>query len=141
MSKRNLKKYTTKAMKLEEGAVPEAVFLPPAIRGKMVHAQYVTDGKPVDIKQHVIRIQDECDPVGLLIAIANGQPVATFTVDEDGETCAAFETLPLKDRITVIKFLSDKVLPRMSVFKKVDAKKGDAGWEATLTNAGEREDG
>lgn len=140
MSKRNLKKYTTKALKLEEGAVPEAVFLPPAIRGKMVHAQYVTDGKPTDLKTHVIRIQDECDPVGLLIAIANGQPVATFTVDEDGETVAAFETLPLKDRITVIKFLSDKVLPRMSVFKKMaGAAEPDADWTAALTNAGERD--
>lgn len=139
MSKRNLKKYTTKAMKLEEGAVPEAVFLPPAIRGKFVHAQYVTDGKPIDISKHVIRIQDECDPVGLLIAIANGQPVATFTVDDEGQTIAAFETLDLKDRITVIKFLSDKVLPRMSVFKKQGAAPVDDEWAAAMTNAGGEE--
>lgn len=127
-------------MKLEEGSIPEAVFVPPAIRGKMVHTQFVTDGKPIDIKQHVIRIQDEADPVGMLIAIANGQPIPTFTIDADGKTSVKYETLDLKDRITVIKFLSDKVLPRMSVFKKMTGKDPDDGWTAALTNAAERND-
>ena len=125
-------------MKLEEGSIPEAVFLPPAIRGKMPNAIYVTDGKPVKMSTHIVRIQDETDPVGLLIAIANGQPVPTFTIDKDGNMETKFETLDLKDRIPVIKFLSDKVLPRMSVNKKIDTP--DSGWEATLENAGERDD-
>ena len=139
MSKRELKKYTTLAMELETSSIPKAVFLPPAIRGKMVNVQYVTDGKPIALDQHIIRIQDETDPVGLLIAIANGQPVPTFTIDDKGETVIKYETLDLKDRIPVIKFLSDKVLPRMSINKKIAGGK-DAGWEATLDNAGERND-
>ncbi len=139
MSKRELKRYTTRALKLEDGAVPMAVFVPPAIRDKMVNVQYVTDGKPISLDQHIVRIQDETDPVGLLIAIANGQPVPTFTIDAEGKTKIAYETLSLKDRIPVIKFLSDKVLPRMSINKKIEEGK-DAGWEATLTNAEERDD-
>lgn len=138
MSKRELKKYTTRALKLEEGSVPTAVFVPPAIRGKMVNVQYVTDGKPIALDTHIIRIQDETDPVGMLIAIANGQPIPTFTINAEGETIIAYETLSLKDRVPIIKFLSDKVLPRMSINKKIE-KGDDAGWEATLTNAGERE--
>ena len=143
MSKKELKKYTTRAMKLEESAVPQAVFVPPAIRGKMVKVAYEVDSKPVSIEQHVVRINNEADPVGMLIAIANGQPIPTFTVDDDGEIVTKFETLPLKDRITVMKFLSDKVLPRMSVFKATrqgESQQDDEAWGALLSNAGERAD-
>lgn len=139
MSQRELKKYTTRALSLEDSAVPEAVFVPPAMRGKMVNVQYVTDGKPTDMKTHIIRIQDEVDPVGMLIAIANGQPIPTITIDAEGKKTVKYEVLDLKDRIPVIKFLSDKVLPRMSVNKKMEKGK-DSTWEATLTNAGDRDE-
>lgn len=135
MSKRELKKYTTRAMKLEEGTVPEAVFVPPAIRGKMTQVQYVTNGKPTEISQHVVRIEQEADPVGMLIAVANGQPIPTFRVTEEGDVEVVFETLPLADRIPVMKFLADKILPRMSVNKKIEPGKDDE-WEATLENVG-----
>jgi len=135
MTAKKLKAHTTKAMKLEEGSVPEAVFVPPAIRGKMVTVQYVTDGKPTDISTHVLRIEQEADPVGMLIAVANGQPIPTFTIDDQGNTLVSYETLALADRIPVMKFLADKILPRMSINKKIEPGK-DAGWEATLSNAG-----
>jgi len=141
MSKKQLKKYTTRAMKLEEGPVPEAVFLPPAIRGKIVTTEYVVKGeKPITMTEHIARINMESDPVGMLIAIANGQPVATITINEEGEQEVAYETLPLIDRIPVIKFLSDKVLPRMSVFKTQTPDKKDDSWTATLSNAAEKEE-
>ena len=111
----NLKRHTTRILKLDDGPIPEAVFLPPAIRGKMVNVIYETKGKPISIERHVVRIQEETDPIGLLIAIANGQPVPTITIDKDGNQHVKFETLDLKDRVPVIKFLSDKVLPRMSI--------------------------
>jgi hypothetical protein len=90
----------------------------------------------------VARINDETDPVGLLIAIANGQPVPTVTVDAEGNSSVVYETLPLKDRVQVIKFLSDKVLPRMSVFKKMNTEEGPDGsaWGALLSNAAEKGD-
>lgn len=135
MSKKELKRYTTRAMMLEEGSVPEAVFVPPAMRGRIVQTQYVTDGKPTKLETHIVRIQDETDPVGLLIAIANGQPIATIRIDAEGNQTVVYETLDLKDRVPVIKFLSDKVLPRMSVNKKMEPGK-DASWEATLSNVG-----
>lgn len=142
MAKKELKKYTTRAMKLEDGPIPEAVFLPPAIRGNLVKVAYEGDGKVTSMKDHVVRINYETDPVGMLIALANGQPVPTVKIDRDGNAVTVYETLDLKDRITVIKFLSDKVLPRMSVFKKVeggDQGPPDEGWGALLTNAAERE--
>lgn len=135
MTKANLKAHTTKAMRLEEGSVPEAVFVPPAIRGKMVTVQYVTDGKPTDISAHVIRIEQEVDPIGMLIAVVNGQPIPTFTIDDQGETLVAYETLSLVDRIPLMKWFGDKLLPRMSINKKIEPGRDDA-WEATLENAG-----
>ena len=140
MSRKDLKKYTTQAMKLEDGPIPEAVFLPPAIRGRFVKTRFEAAHPKTDIKQHVARINDETDPVGLLIAIANGQPVPTVTVDKNGDSTVSWETLPLKDRIPVIKFLSDKVLPRMSVFRRMDkGETGDEGqWGALLSNAAEK---
>jgi len=142
MSRKDLKKYTTQAMKLEDGPIPEAVFLPPAIRGRFVKTRFEAAHPKTDIKQHVARINDETDPVGLLIAIANGQPVPTVTVDKNGDSTVSWETLPLKDRIPVIKFLSDKVLPRMSVFRRMDkGETGDEGqWGALLSNAAEKAD-
>ncbi len=138
MSTKDLKRHTTRALRLEDGTVPEAVFVPPAIRGKMVTVQYVTDGKPTDMSTHMVRIEQEADPVGMLIAVAMGQPIPTFQVGEDGEIQTVFESLSLKDRLPIMRYLADKILPRMSVNKKIEAGKDDA-WEATITNAGENE--
>ncbi len=135
MTDKRLKAHTTRAMKLEEGTVPEAVFVPPAIRGKMVTLQYVTNGRPTDISTHMVRIEQEADPVGMLIAVANGQPIPTFQIDDEGNTLVVYESLTLVDRLSVMKFLADKILPRMSINKKIDPKKDDT-WEATLTNVG-----
>jgi hypothetical protein len=90
------------------------------------------------VKENVIRIASESDPIGLLIAIANGQPISTFAVNEDGEVVTAYETLPLKERLKVIFHLADKVLPRMQVTKKSGTTPKDDAWEATLDNAGGR---
>ena len=138
MSTKDLKRHTTRALRLEDGTVPEAVFVPPAIRGKMVTVQYVTDGKPTDMSTHMVRIEQEADPVGMLIAVAMGQPIPPFQVGEDGEIQTVFESLSLKDRLPIMRYLADKILPRMSVNKKIEAGKDDA-WEATITNAGENE--
>lgn len=137
-----LKQNTELAINAPDGVViPEHVFLPPAIRGKDIRViqDVAVSSAPPTISDNVIRITNQCDPIGLLMAVAMGQPVACFGIDEKGDLTVEFETLPLKERMQTIRFLADKVIPRMSITKQVDEKSPDsAAWEATLENAAER---
>lgn len=155
MSKRKLEKHTANALKAVEKdePVPAAVFLPPAQRDAP-NVVYAFTGELPDIKQNLVRIQQECDPVGLLIAIATGQPVATYEVKKgkngEQEVKVKYETLPLSSpvRERVIRHLADKVVPRLSVKATQRGGKdpnkgdgdGDAEWEASIGNAAERHD-
>ncbi len=141
-SRDTLKGNTELALRAPEGViVPAHVFLPPAIRGKeirVIQDVAVSTAAPT-IKDNIIRISQQADPIGLLMAVAMGQPVATFIVDEDGNLKVEYETLPLKERMQTIRFLADKVIPRMSIVAKTPDESPDkAAWEATLDNAAER---
>lgn len=141
MSHETLKANSELALNAPEGAaVPSGVWLPPTIRDKPVRVSHdiAITREPPSIIENTIRINGEADPIGLLIAIANGQPISTFAVNEDGEVEIAYETLPLKERLKVIFHLADKVLPRMQVTKKSGDKKGDDAWAATLDTASRR---
>lgn len=139
MSHSQLRKNSELALNAPEGApVPSGVWLPPSLRDKplRVSQDVAVTTAPPSVQENVIRINGEADPVGLLIAIANGQPISTFAINEDGNVEMAYETLPLKERLKVIFHLADKVLPRMQVTKKIGEQGKDTEWEATLTNAG-----
>jgi hypothetical protein len=137
-----LKRNTELALKApDEGVIiPQHVFLPPAIRGQDIRVvqDVAVSSAPPSIKDNVIRITEQCDPIGLLMAVAMGQPVACFGVDEDGKVTVNYETLPLKERMQTIRFLADKVLPRMSITKQAPPSEDNAAWEATLDNAASR---
>jgi hypothetical protein len=139
---KSLKAYTEQAIRAPDGQpIPTNVWLPPKIRGHLARVSHdvVITREPPNVAENMARIQAETDPVGLLIAIANGQPVGTFVVSENGDVSVEYETLTLAQRLSVIRYLSDKILPRMSVSKKMPAKEGDGGsWEAVVTNAGGR---
>ena len=139
--RQTLKRNTELALKAPEGViVPEHVFLPPAIRGQDIRViqDIAVSSAPPSIKDNIVRITEQCDPIGLLMAVAMGQPVACFGVDDQGNVTIEYETLPLKERLQTIRFLADKVIPRMSITKKVDAPVDSAAWEATLENAASR---
>lgn len=143
MSKSTLKQNTELALKAPEGApVPQAVWLPPSVRGnppRVVQNIAINKDAP-SVHDNIIRITENSDPIGMLMAIANGQPVATFSINEDGEVVAAYETLTLKERLGVIRFLADKVLPKMSMVITSPQKPGDKdAWAATVENAAGRE--
>lgn len=141
MSHSQLRKNSELALNAPEGApVPQGVWLPPTLRDQplRVSQEVAITKKPPTVVENVVRINGEADPIGLLIAIANGQPISTFTIAEDGEVIMAFETLPLKERLKVIFHLADKVLPRMQVTKKLGGEGKDDEWEATMDNAGSR---
>jgi len=154
MAHSKLEQHTIRALKAvkKDEPVPSAVFLPPALRNAP-NAVYAFTGELPNVKQNMIRIQEECDPVGMLIAIATGMPVATHSVkknaDGEWEIETKYQSLPIDNPIRerVIKTLADKVIPRMSVkttipSKKGRAEEGEAEWEATLGSAAERhEDG
>ncbi len=142
MTGKSLKAYSEQAISAPDGQpIPTNVWLPPKIRDQNTRVSHdvVITREPPDVTENMARIQAETDPVGLLIAIANGQPVGTFVVDEEGNVSVEYETLSLAQRIHVIRYLSDKILPRMSVSKKISGQEGDGGtWEAVVTNAGAR---
>ncbi len=141
MSHGTLKKNSELALNAPEGAaIPSGVWLPPTIRDEPVRVSHdvAITRDPPSVQENVIRINGESDPIGLLIAIANGQPISTFAVNEAGEVEIAYETLPLKERLKVIFHLADKVLPRMQVTKKTGADPKDDEWQATLDTASNR---
>jgi hypothetical protein len=135
-----LTRNTELALKAPSGApVPSEVWLPPAIRGRDVRVAHdvAVTREPPSIKENVARINSETDPIGLLTAIANGQPIATFEISEDGEVIVRYETLELKDRLKVIFHLADKILPRMtmSVQKHKKSSEDPHSWDAALERA------
>lgn len=133
--------YTERAMAadIENEPIPPTVYLPPAIRGKKTRVAYqASNATPVDIRQSMARITMEVDPIGQLSAIANGQPVAFFEVNEKGETTVAYATASMTQRISLLRYLGDKVLPKISMTKDLN-KKPDESWSATIENAAERE--
>lgn len=148
MSKKEFANSSVQALKAVEH--DEAVFLPPALRGNK-NIVYAFDKKSVpSIKENTVRIAQEADPIGLIIAIAIGQPVPTYTVGKDGKVSVKHETLPLSSpvRERMIKYLADRLMPRLSVKASqqggVDPSKSVDGaateWEAVLGAAAEQSD-
>jgi hypothetical protein len=148
MSIKKLEAHTARALKaLNKGEqVPSVVFLPPAQRTNKQRVAYAFNGNMPDVKANLVRIQDEADPIGLAIAIATGQPVATHTIDEEGNVKTKYETLPLTSplRERMIRWLGDKVQPRLSMRKTRTTKNGNTEdkdeWEALTGAAAERDD-
>lgn len=115
----------------EDTGIPPNVYLPPKINGKKTRAIAIKG--PISVSDNIVRIQEDCDPIAGLIALANGQPVATYVVMEDGTTKTVFETATLAQRISIKKWLGDRAMPRVNVKLNKDL---DDDWEAALRNAG-----
>lgn len=65
----------------------------------------------------VVRIIDECDPVGFLADVVNGKAIETHIVLEDGTIQTVYETPTLNKRVEVAKFLAERYLPKVAVHK------------------------
>lgn len=148
MGRSKMEGHTAKVLKAVKNdlGVPEPVFLPPALRGAQV-AKYFS-GQGPNIKENLVRIYEEADPVGYLIAIATGQPVATFhTYKQDGEwkTRVEYKSLDIDNpiRLRAIQHLADKVIPKLTQKTKRKADENndvESEWTATLGGAAERYD-
>lgn len=114
---------------LEGQAIPAVVHMPPMLSDGKVLTTYEGYDKihKATIEQNRIRIQQECDPLGQLMAIANGLPVAAFVVKEgeDGqpEVSVIYQTADLKTRISLLTAMVDKIMPNASVVEATDPKK------------------
>ena len=131
---KNIEKHTANALKaVQDGAhVPANVFLPPALRKTQIF-----QGTPPDVQAQRARIENEADPVGLLIAIAIGQPVPEFHVSESGEVGVTYETLSINNRyrLKVIEYLADQVLKGQDTPKQGSE---DVSWAAAIRSAAQR---
>lgn len=149
VSSGQLDKYVSQIEKpLKEGKpIPTGVFLPPAMRKAPRKIVAFTTRAPT-VDQKLLRIEQEVDPVGLMVAIANGQPIPTYYIDEDGNQQVIYESLDLnnKHRQKMIMFLAEKALPRVvqTLKQKSKSEDGSSTWEATIAGAAaalENEDG
>jgi hypothetical protein len=136
MTNKSLTEYTEMAIwAADHGeALPALVHLPPALRGKKPRVVHLTHQLP-DVRDSIIRIQSEVDPIGLLIAIANGQPIAEIRVDQDGKTYLKAVNAGMKERMQAIKALADRVHPRMSVNKQISSAEDKPRTQSLIENA------
>lgn len=148
MSKK-FEKHTAAALReLNKGEdIPSAVFLPPALRGSK-RVAYTYDGTPPDVLKNITRIHNEADPIGMMMAIALGMPVATYHLQQNADGShsynVVYETLPLDNPIRerMVRALADKIMPRMSVNKtyvETSTKDDDPNeWMTIISNAAAR---
>ena len=120
----------------EEQNVPPEIYLPPTINEKNAKA-IVLQGQPVSVHDNIVRIQTDGDPMGQLLAMMNGKLMPSYVVQKDGSVKTIYETATLAQRISIAKWLGDRVMPKVSVNVKKDM---DSDWEADLRNAAAQAD-
>jgi hypothetical protein len=85
--------------------------------------EYVADVKkllrpPLNIMPDVdalrLRIHNEADPLGALIAIANGEPLLFRDVDAEGTATIRQEHVSVSARLQVLRDLKDVLVPKVS---------------------------
>lgn len=60
------------------------------------------------------RIATAADPVGILINVANGEPLRFVDIDSEGNAVERLEHVTVAQRLTVLRELRDCVLPKVS---------------------------
>ena len=81
---------------------------------KVGAVQAIRRTEPPNIANQVVRIINECDPVGFLADVVAGKAIQCYTVDEDGVIEEKWETPALNKRIEIAKFLTNKFMPNVS---------------------------
>lgn len=75
----------------------------------------------VNVRENLLRIQEEADPIGFLVAVQNGDLIPVTYVEDGGDVVTHYVQAGLDQRINVARFLANKVLPTLSVTKHVMA--------------------
>jgi hypothetical protein len=79
----------------------------------------IARGPVVTVRQNIVRIQEQADPFGFLIAVQTGALIPVSFVNEEGEVETIYQATPLKERIAVAKYLAAKIMPTLSITKHV----------------------
>lgn len=80
----------------------------------------------VTVRDNIIRIQENADPIGFLMEVMNGSLFPVQFVDENGEIHEHYVAAGMTERVQIAKFLANKVLPTLSVTKHVVDPAGGA---------------
>ncbi len=75
-------------------------------RAKVNNLVRVTE--PPHVGNEVVRVINECDPVGFLSDIVNGKAIECHVVDSGGKVHTVYETPKLQRRIEAAKFLAER---------------------------------
>jgi len=141
---------------MENGRSPLPVYTPPNERSPREKQQMILakgpEHNPIEMRGNLLRIQEQSDPLGFLIAVANGMPVPQYKVSEgkDGKAHVEVEyvVMPIDYRINVMKWLGNKILPQISVMKHFAAPASEnqgsqdtSGFGAMLVNAAHKAGG
>lgn len=82
----------------------------------------------VSVRDNILRIQEEADPIGFLVEVMNGSLFPVQYVDDEGNVAEHYVAAPLDARVQIAKYLANKVLPTLSVTKHVvDVPGGEDG--------------
>jgi hypothetical protein len=105
-----------------EGTLVPMVYMPPGQRikgkkGSMVVKRY--DDTRVQIQGEIVRIQQEADPTGFLIAVVNGAAFVSKFIDENGNIHERIEFPTLTQRIKVAQHLQGVYMPKLGVVKHI----------------------
>ena len=128
-----------KAFEADDDRIPAPVHVSPTgIRGKPFKTvRKINRTAPPSLQDEVVRIVETCDPLELLMAIVNGQPIESHVVEVDKETgepviSTYYETASLHQRERVARNLVDRYMPKVSVHAHLmggqgSGKKGNNG--------------
>lgn len=145
VSKETFKAFSERAIEAvaQDKRIPPLVFLPRTYR----HQPFRLTADNLCLRVDPPTIQDNlasiaaADPVGMCIAIMQGQPIPAFHVTEDGEIEISYMTPDFDSRKEMAKFLALKVTPvwlqNKNGGRAQGAKKDEKTWEALMeTRAG-----
>lgn len=106
----------------------DGTFRPPVVsqkvrkngkRGRIIidNVDVIHHTRAPEVLDEVVRIVNECDPIGFLTDIVNGKAVQAYSVDKKGKVHEFYETPTLVQRVRAAMYLADKYLPNVSVIK------------------------
>jgi hypothetical protein len=86
-----------------------------------------------DVDALRLRILNEADPLGTLIAIANGEPLLFRDVDGDGNATIRQEHVSVSARLQVLRDLKDVLIAKVSRNDPaLSDQRQSRGWEELL---------
>jgi hypothetical protein len=106
---------------------PLVVVAAEEVKGKALRKVEIAKHTHVDLRGSLLRIQNECDPIGFLMDVVNGKAFEQFIVLEDGKVAAELVAPTMRDRVSVARYLASKLMPNLQITKHVMTPSGDEG--------------